>query len=191
MTREDWRKEGFAYGEVKKESVYMLTGPENQDPGPDSSRCRTSRTTATRSYRFRSDGTLPAAPGRGGRRLRPHGDLGDTARSSKTAGSSVCAPATRAVARTASRSGTSSPGPTSRRRATVLAEGCWGHITGAAIKEFDLAEGSRAAGVGARRQGGLEGQEAARSRDPHVRAAVAAESRGRSTGSSAAPGSTR
>jgi electron-transferring-flavoprotein dehydrogenase len=26
-------------------------------------------------------------------------------------------------------------------KATVLAEGCWGHLTGAAIKEFDLAEG--------------------------------------------------
>jgi electron-transferring-flavoprotein dehydrogenase len=46
MTREQWRKEGFAFGEVTKESVYMLTGP-NQAPGPDP-RCRTSRTTATR-----------------------------------------------------------------------------------------------------------------------------------------------
>ena len=27
MSREDWRKEGFAFGEVHKESVYMLTGP--------------------------------------------------------------------------------------------------------------------------------------------------------------------
>src|SRR5271166_5374246 len=27
MTREQWREEGFAFGEVKKESVYMLTGP--------------------------------------------------------------------------------------------------------------------------------------------------------------------
>src|SRR5208282_5535507 len=25
LTREDWRKEGFAFGEVKKEAVYMLT----------------------------------------------------------------------------------------------------------------------------------------------------------------------
>jgi len=28
-----------------------------------------------------------------------------------------------------------------RAKATVLAEGCWGHLTGAAIKEFDLGEG--------------------------------------------------
>ena len=33
------------------------------------------------------------------------------------------------------------PGTDIKAQATVLAEGCWGHITGAAIKEFDLAEG--------------------------------------------------
>src|SRR5436190_289510 len=31
--------------------------------------------------------------------------------------------------------------PNGKRKATVLAEGCWGHLTGAAIKEFDLADG--------------------------------------------------
>src|ERR1019366_8644218 len=31
------------------------------------------------------------------------------------------------------------PGTDIKAHATVLAEGCWGHITGAAIKEFDLA----------------------------------------------------
>ena len=31
------------------------------------------------------------------------------------------------------------PGTDIKARATVLAEGCWGHLTGAAIKEFDLA----------------------------------------------------
>src|ERR1700751_3809685 len=30
MTREDWRKERFAFGEVTKESVYMLTGPKTK-----------------------------------------------------------------------------------------------------------------------------------------------------------------
>ena len=33
------------------------------------------------------------------------------------------------------------PGTDIKAQATVLAEGCWGHITGAAIKEFDLADG--------------------------------------------------
>ena len=50
--------------------------------------------------------------------------------------------------------------------------------------------GPRAAGVGARRQGGLEGPQAARPPDPHGRP-VAAEDLRPSTGRSAAPGSTR
>ncbi len=33
------------------------------------------------------------------------------------------------------------PGTDIKAQATVLAEGCWGHLTGAAIQEFDLAEG--------------------------------------------------
>ena len=33
------------------------------------------------------------------------------------------------------------PGTDIKAQATVLAEGCWGHLTGAAIREFDLAEG--------------------------------------------------
>ncbi len=33
------------------------------------------------------------------------------------------------------------PGTDIAAQATVLAEGCWGHLTGAAIREFDLAEG--------------------------------------------------
>ena len=33
------------------------------------------------------------------------------------------------------------PGTDVKAKATVLAEGCWGHLTGAAIREFDLAEG--------------------------------------------------
>src|SRR5271154_4884484 len=34
MSREEWRKEGFAFGEVTKESVYMLTGPKSKLPVP-------------------------------------------------------------------------------------------------------------------------------------------------------------
>ena len=30
LTREDWRKERFAFGEVTKESVYLLTGPKSK-----------------------------------------------------------------------------------------------------------------------------------------------------------------
>src|ERR1700749_1601505 len=34
LTREDWRKEGFAFWEGTKESVYMLTGPKTKLPVP-------------------------------------------------------------------------------------------------------------------------------------------------------------
>src|SRR5262249_24100176 len=33
------------------------------------------------------------------------------------------------------------PGTDIKAQATVLAEGCWGHLTGAAIREFELADG--------------------------------------------------
>ncbi len=46
MTREDWRKEGFAFGEVTKEAVYMLPAAKTKLRIPTPR--RTSRTTATR-----------------------------------------------------------------------------------------------------------------------------------------------
>ena len=80
------------------------------------------------------------------------------------------------------------PGSDVIAQATVLAEGCWGHLTGAALKGLGLAA-QRPAGVGARRQGGVGGRAAARPRDPHAR--LAAAPAGASTRSSAARGSTR
>ena len=190
MTREQWREEGFAFGEVKKESVYMLTGPKTKLPraDPGGAELQEPRQRGRLGVGARA---LPAASGRGGRRVHPDRDLRHPAGRRGRRGGRACAPATRGAARTASRSATSSRGPTSRRSATVLAEGCWGHLTGAAIKEFDLGGGPRAAGLGARRQGGLEGPEAAGPGDSHVRAAVAAEGLAPSTGSSAARGSIR
>ena len=52
MSREDWRKERFAFGEVTKEAVYVLPSAKTKLPVPIPS-CRTSRTTATRSSRCR------------------------------------------------------------------------------------------------------------------------------------------
>ena len=47
------------------------------------------------------------------------------------------------------------PGTDITAKATVLAEGCWGHLTGAAIREFDLAEAaSRRSGSSASRRSG-------------------------------------
>ena len=160
LTREDWRKERFAFGEVTKESVYMLPNGQDEAPGPDHRRAELQEP-RQRGRLGGGAGPLPAAPGRGGRRVRPDRDLGHAADRRGRQPSSACARATRAAARTASRCGNFEPGTDIKARVTVLAEGCWGHLTGAAIKEFDLGRGPRAAGVGARGQGGVEGAQAA------------------------------
>ena len=64
------------------------------------------------------------------------------------------------------------PGSDVVAKATVLAEGCWGHLTGAAL-QGPRAGRHRPAGLGAGRQGGLGGRHAARPRDPHARLAAA------------------
>ena len=51
MTREDWRKEGFAFGEVTKESVYMLPSGSPSLPRPLSpERTPTTRPSSTISW---------------------------------------------------------------------------------------------------------------------------------------------
>jgi electron-transferring-flavoprotein dehydrogenase len=139
LSREDWRKEGFAFGEVKKESVYMLTGPKTKLPVP-----------------------IPAVPN-----FKNHGNevVSVSAlarfqqRQAEEAGAYVLTEtsATQLIVEDGKVLGVRSgdkgrgkdseplgnfePGTDIKARATVLAEGCWGHLTGAAIKEFDLAEG--------------------------------------------------
>ena len=58
------------------------------------------------------------------------------------------------------------PGSDVMAKATVLAEGTLGHLTLAAMDYYDLAR-RRPAALGARREGGVGGPEAARPRDPH------------------------
>ena len=86
--------------------------------------------------------------------------------SSTAAACSACAPATAAAAGTGRSSANFEPGSDITARVTILAEGTQGHLTGAALERFGL-RGEQPAGVGARRQGGLEGREAARPGDPH------------------------
>ena len=73
---------------------------------------------------------------------------------------------------------------------TVLAEGCWGHLTGAAIREFDLGE-DREPQVW--ELGVKEVWKVPKPLDRviHTLGPVAAEALAPSTGRSAAPGSTR
>ena len=66
LTREQWRSEGFGFGEVKKEAIYLLPNGKTKIriPPPPAPR----RTTATRSSRWpRCAGTCSASPRRRGR----------------------------------------------------------------------------------------------------------------------------
>ena len=120
MTREDWRKEGFAFGEVTKEAVYATptsklairipTPPSFKNHGNEvvsvSALARYQQQQAEEAGAYILTETaatqLVVDDGRGG------------------LVSSACAPATRAAARTASRSATSSPAPTSRHMPPCL-----------------------------------------------------------------------
>lgn len=136
LTREDWREQGFAFGEVTKESVYMLTSAKTKVSVP-----------------------IPFVPN-----FKNHGNevvsVSALARyqqqQAEDAGAYVLTEtaATQLVVQDGTVVGVRSgdkgrgkdgeplsnfePGTDIKARATVLAEGCWGHLTGAAIKEFDL-----------------------------------------------------
>ena len=167
MTREDWRKEGFAFGEVDKEAVYMLT-PERPSSRCRSRRRRTSRTTATRSSRSSALARY---------QQRQAEEAGAYILTETSATQLIVEDGRVVGVRSGDKGrgkdgeplGNFEPGTDIKAQATVLAEGCWGHLTGAAIREFDLAEGREPQVWELGRQGGLEGPQAARPRDPHDR----------------------
>ena len=137
MTREQWREEGFAFGEVTKEAVYMTPDVEDQAAHP--ARRRRSRTTATRSI------SVSALARYQQRQAEEAGAYILT----ETSATQLIVEDGRVVGvRSGDKGrgkdgeplGNFEPGTDIKAQATVLAEGCWGHLTGAAIKEFDLAE---------------------------------------------------
>ena len=139
MTREDWRKERFAFGEVTKESVYLLPTAKTKLPVP-----------------------IPFVPN-----FKNHGNeivsVAALARyqaaQAEEAGAYILTEtsATQLIVDDGKVAGVRSgdkgrgkdgeplgnfePGTDINARVTVLGEGCWGHLTGAAIKEFDLGDG--------------------------------------------------
>lgn len=136
-TREQWREEGWAFGEVTKEAVYMT--PTSQlairiPPPPP----------------FKNHGNevvSVSALARFQQRLAEEGGayvLTETAATQLLVTDGVV----RGV-RTGDKGrgkdgeplGNFEPGTDVTAQHTVLAEGCWGSLTGAAIREFDLGEG--------------------------------------------------
>jgi electron-transferring-flavoprotein dehydrogenase len=141
LTREQWRQEGFAFGEVTKEAVYMTptskvsfripTPPPFKNHGNEvisvSALARYQQQQAEEAGAYILTETaatqLVVDDGPGGPRVLGvrSGDKGR--------------------GKDGEPLGNFEPGTDIKAQATVLAEGCWGHLTGAAIREFDLAEG--------------------------------------------------
>ena len=152
-----------SYGPVPGEAVYVLTRR---------SALRIPTPPPMRNSRQRHRLALPAGPlagrpaGRGARRHGPARDGRPRPCWSPMAGWWGCAPGTRAADPTVRRSANFEPGTDIVAQVTVLAEGTQGHLTGVALDHFGLRPAG-APDVGAGRQGGLEGREAARPGHPH------------------------
>jgi len=137
VTREQWRQEGFAFGEVKKEAIYLLPNGKTKvriPPPPPQRNHGNEVVSVSAMARFQQ------------RQAEEAGAYILT----ETAATQLIVDEGRVVGvRSGDKGrgkdgeplGNFEPGTDIKAQATVLAEGCWGHLTGAAIKEFDLADG--------------------------------------------------
>lgn len=138
LNRKDWRLEGFAFGEVTKEAVYLLPNGERavKIPTPPP---------------FRNHGNEVVSVSALARYQQRIAEEAGAYILTETA-------ATRLIVQDGAVVGVRSgdkgrgrdgeplrnfePGTDVKAKATVLAEGSWGHLTGAAIREFGLADGA-------------------------------------------------
>jgi electron-transferring-flavoprotein dehydrogenase len=137
MSREDWRKERFAFGEVTKEAVYMLPSGKSKlriPPPPP----------------FKNHGNEVVSVAALARYQAAKAEEGGAYILTETSASQlVVADGAVVGVRSGDKGrgkdgeplGNFEPGTDIKAKVTVLAEGCWGHLTGVAIKEFGLAEG--------------------------------------------------
>jgi electron-transferring-flavoprotein dehydrogenase len=137
MSREDWRKERFAFGEVTREAVYMLPNGKAKlripTPPP-----------------FKNHGNEVISVSALARYQARMAEEGGAYILTETSASQLVVEDGRVVGvRSGDKGrgkdgeplGNFEPGTDIKAEVTVLGEGCWGHLTGAAIKEFDLADG--------------------------------------------------
>jgi electron-transferring-flavoprotein dehydrogenase len=137
MTREEWRKERFAFGEVKKEAVYAMPNGKAKlrVPTPPN---------------FKNHGNeiiSVAALARYQQRLAE--EAGAYVLTETSATQLIVDDGRVVGVRSGDKGrgkdgeplGNFEPGTDIGAKVTVLAEGSWGHLTGAAIREFGLSEG--------------------------------------------------
>jgi electron-transferring-flavoprotein dehydrogenase len=137
LTREQWREEGFAFGEVKKEAIYLLPNGKTKlriPPPPPQ----------------RNHGNEVISVSALARYQQRQAEEAGAYILTETSATQLIVQDGRVVGvRSGDKGrgkdgeplGNFEPGTDIKAHATVLAEGCWGSITGAAIRAFDLAEG--------------------------------------------------
>ncbi len=138
LSREDWREKGFAYGEVTKEAVYLTPTKKSKIkllPVPPN---------------FKNHGNEVVSVSALARYQQEQAEEGGAYILTETSATQLLVEdgVVRGV-RTGDKGrgkdgqplGNFEPGTDVVAKHTVLAEGCWGHLTGAAIKEFKLGEG--------------------------------------------------
>jgi electron-transferring-flavoprotein dehydrogenase len=137
MTREQWRQERFAFGEVTKEAVYMLPNSKAKlrIPTPPN---------------FKNHGNEVISVSALARFQQRQAEEGGAYVLTETSATQLIVQDGAVVGVRSGDKGRGKegeplrnfePGTDMKARVTVLGEGCWGHLTGAAIREFDLAEG--------------------------------------------------
>ncbi len=138
MTREDWRKQRFAFGEVRKESIYALPNGKIKLPVP-----------VFAVPNFKNHGNEVISVAALARYQQAQAEEAGAYILTETSATQLIVEDGKVVGVRSGDKGRGKdgeelrnfePGTDIKARATVLAEGCWGHLTGAAIKEFGLAE---------------------------------------------------
>jgi electron-transferring-flavoprotein dehydrogenase len=137
MTREQWRAEGFAFGEVKREAVYVLPNGRTKvriPPPPPQRNHGNEVVSVSAMARFQQRqaeeaGAYILTENSAAQLIVDEGRVLGIRSGDKGRG------------KDGEPLSNFEPGTDIKAQATVLAEGCWGHLTGAAIREFDLAEG--------------------------------------------------
>jgi electron-transferring-flavoprotein dehydrogenase len=137
LSRERWRQQGFGFGEVKKEAIYLLPNgkrklripppPPQRNHGNEvisvSALCRYLQARAEEAGAYLLTETAAT------QLIVEDGAVVGVRSGDKGRG------------KDGEPLGNFEPGTDIAAKATVLAEGCWGHLTDAAVREFDLDEG--------------------------------------------------
>ncbi len=137
LSREQWRQQGFGFGEVQKEAIYLLPNgkrklripppPPQRNHGNEvmsvSALCRYMQAQAEEAGAYLLTETAAT------QLIVEDGAVVGVRSGDKGRG------------KDGEELGNFEPGTDIAARATVLAEGCWGHLTDAAVREFDLDEG--------------------------------------------------